>query len=372
MRMSWKKRKYSKLKWRAVFLIILVAGGLSADALKSKKSPLEKDGLFLIPIIVHVVYNEEEENISSHQIQQQISATTSDFRARNADLHQIIEIFRGTEADVEIEFFLADTILNTTTPGVRRVFSDFSPIKIDNLFNSETGGSDPIKPDQFLNIWVGNLPEGFLGVNSSIGVGIDFKFFGTGENSENSYSKGRTLTHELGHFFSLNHLWGVGGCTSDDGVADTPNQKEPIGSCQSTSVSCGSVDMTQNFMNLADDDCSIFFTKGQKQRIRQYILVKKFGLIRHRKPILVAVDFEQESIIISPNPTSGKIVQISNVPAGTSHVIITSIEGEFLREIEHHSWKKASTLNLTDLSSGVYLAHFTGVKSRRTVKIILE
>jgi hypothetical protein len=35
--------------------------------------------------------------------------------------------------------------------------------------------------------------------------------------------KGRTCTHEVGHYLGLRHIWGDGDCTVDDGIADTPD-----------------------------------------------------------------------------------------------------------------------------------------------------
>ena len=92
------------------------------------------------------------------------------------------------------------------------------------------------------------------------------------------------MTHEAGHYMGLQHPWGLsGGCDDDDGVDDTPLQHSPGENCDLAASSCGSVDMTQNFMNIASDDCLTLFTQGQKEVVREVLTSIRAGLISHDK-----------------------------------------------------------------------------------------
>lgn len=95
----------------------------------------------------------------------------------------------------------------------------------------------------YLNIFVipntgtlGYSPLG--GEGNGDGIVIDATAFGTGNGcgsikADAPFNLGRTLTHELGHYFLLDHIWGYGengtGCQVDDSVADTPNQESDYG-----------------------------------------------------------------------------------------------------------------------------------------------
>jgi len=66
----------------------------------------------------------------------------------------------------------------------------------------------------------------------------------------------------------LRHIWGDGPCGTDDFVTDTPESDAANNGCDTSHVSCGSVDMVQNYMDYTNDACMNLFTQGQKQRMR--------------------------------------------------------------------------------------------------------
>ena len=96
---------------------------------------------------------------------------------------------------------------------------------------------------------------------------IDYAYFGRGGSAQAPFDLGRTATHEVGHYLNLRHIWGDGNCNADDFVTDTPTSDASNGGCQIGSVSCGSVDMVQNYMDYSDDGCMNLFTAGQKTRM---------------------------------------------------------------------------------------------------------
>ncbi len=152
----------------------------------------------------------------------------------------------------------------------------------------------------YINIYVLNLPAGLLGISNGIpgdfngdGVMLDVCQFGTdnidcsGFDNTNScgaggFVEGETITHELGHFLGLFHIWGdeiacQGGqsqtqCSGSDNIDDTPNIScsysgfsncNNFDSCEDLPATCGSSDMTMNFMGYATDPCMYMFTSGQ-------------------------------------------------------------------------------------------------------------
>src|SRR5690606_28012599 len=89
-------------------------------------------------------------------------------------------------------------------------------------------------------------------------------------NLDPAFNKGRTTTHEVGHFFGLNHIWGDDdGCARSDYVDDTPNQGPRSVGCPThpKTDACGEVVMFQNFLDYSDDDCMNLFTQGQVERM---------------------------------------------------------------------------------------------------------
>ena len=101
------------------------------------------------------------------------------------------------------------------------------------------------------------------------GIVIDYERFGTIGTVSQPYHKGRTTTHEVGHYLGLHHIWGDTIC-GDDSVSDTPEQEQANFGCNiHPKPSCtNNGDMFMNFMDYVDDKSMVMFTKGQKERMR--------------------------------------------------------------------------------------------------------
>ena len=256
------------------------------------------EGVIQIPVVFHVVYNSEASNVTTAQILSQLNTLNEDFRNRNENRGNTPDIFKHLEADVEIEFCLANIDPNGyKTSGITRTptyhsnfyinFNGFNFVKFDR-----TGGRDAWPSDQYLNIWVAPLfgASGLLGyaqfpgeAPETDGIVLDYRFFGTVDNFGYPVFNGRTATHEVGHWLNLHHIWGnVGreddGCEVDDLVADTPMQEGPnnrysypctFPGPNSCDEGAGDLpDMFQNYMDYSNDICMSLFTKGQKARMR--------------------------------------------------------------------------------------------------------
>ncbi|MBX2916467.1 MAG: PKD domain-containing protein [Cyclobacteriaceae bacterium] len=254
-----------------------------------------------IPIIVHVVHNGEAigtgTNISQAQVQAQIEVLNEDFRRKPGTPG-----FNSNPvgADIELEFCLSPVDENgnaMSEPGIHRYNgsrADWSRDQIENLLKPTTIWN----PNLFYNIWTvrfassdanligyAQFPDqsGLAGLPTSgsattDGVVVRFQSFGSTDKGNfpvmvAPYNKGRTLTHETGHWLGLRHIWGDGGCSADDFVTDTPNADGPSSGCPIGRISCSAVNMVENYMDYTNDACMNIFTQGQKTRMMAVLQV---------------------------------------------------------------------------------------------------
>ncbi|MBK8548667.1 MAG: T9SS type A sorting domain-containing protein [Saprospiraceae bacterium] len=233
-----------------------------------------------IPTVVHVVYRTTTENISDAQIQTQIDVLNRDFSATNTDLNLVPTLFQPVIGNIEVQFCLASqTPSGQTTTGITRKSTTLSSWGTnDNVKRASQGGVDPWNPAQYLNIWVCNIGGGILGYAqfpggpvSTDGVVLDYRYTGTIGTATSPFNKGRTATHEVGHWLNLRHIWGDANCGSDL-VSDTPVHNTSNGGCptypHNSTCSGSPVEMTMNYMDYTDDACMYMFSQGQKSRMR--------------------------------------------------------------------------------------------------------
>jgi len=225
-------------------------------------------GTISIPVVVHVIYSNENENISDAQIQSQIDILNADFAGTNGDAGLVPAEFADNFAQVDIQFSLIETKRISSS---RQAWGTNDDMKFD-----ANGGSNVVSPATHLNIWVCNIGGGILGYAqfpggsaSTDGVVVAPQYFGNTGFVSAPFDKGRTATHEVGHYLNLRHIWGDGRCKRDDGVADTPSSDGPNYGCPNyPTVNCRSTDMTMNYMDYVNDECMYMFSEGQKQRMR--------------------------------------------------------------------------------------------------------
>jgi hypothetical protein len=257
---------------------------LSQIELKLKEHQGERVGVIQIPMAVHYQKlrgKNYDEACLIALAQDQIDILNEDYGGYNVDISNWTNIassyFPGvSNAQSSIEFCLATSNhpsgygLNEGEPAV--------------TFNKTNGDSDG-NWSGYINIFVRNIaylgysPLG--GQGNGDGVVIDNNAFGSGSGCGAvapgaPYNLGRTLTHELGHYLLLHHIWGPGAynspnCNDSDLVGDTPNQSQSYGGCPSIGASsCGSTDMHMNFMDYTNDACMYMFSAGQATRMEVF------------------------------------------------------------------------------------------------------
>jgi PKD repeat protein len=298
---------------------------------------MKTPGTNTISVIFHVVYNNPTENVSNALIMQVFNDLTEDFQLLNADAVNARTAFGFVPADANINFCLA-----TQTPagvplaeqGVVRVATT------ETFFDSDNGEENNMKSaplgspiwnrNNYLNVWICDISNGagsgtagyaympsggFLPSASIDGIVLDYNL---GMNNEN------VLTHEVGHYLGLDHTWGgSGGCTLDDGFADTPQNAGPsfnyAGSCSGNQTTCAGIQTQyENYMDYAN--CTCMFTAQQAN---------------HMLSILTGI---RSSLLLSPGCDPTNTPPVANFTADIASPIIIPVNG---------------TVNFDDLSTNV-------------------
>ncbi|MGZ4848896.1 MAG: zinc metalloprotease [Halobacteriota archaeon] len=248
--------------------------------------------LITIPVVVHVVYNDPKQKVGAAQVRSQITALNKDYRKKNPDVCQVnsdkpgtTHAFQDLAADMGLQFKLAvRDPEGKRTNGVTYTKTNVQSFGTDDKVKfSARGGYDIWPRDSYLNLWVcpldGNGLLGYAqfpgGPAATDGVVINYLAFGTNGTAKDPFNKGRTATHEIGHWLDLHHLWADGSdnrnCDQSDLVDDTPPQQGPNYKCPKyPHVTCNNNptgDMFINYMDYVNDACMNMFTAGQLQRV---------------------------------------------------------------------------------------------------------
>ncbi|MBC7864302.1 MAG: T9SS type A sorting domain-containing protein, partial [Bacteroidia bacterium] len=243
---------------------------------------------------------------------------------------------------------------------------------------------------KYMNIWVcdidGGSTLGFAYTPGSTGpaddgIVIDYNFFGTIGTVANPYDMGRTATHEVGHWFDLEHIWGdESACAADDLVADTPEQKAENYACPSypqTTQSGGRCltsdpsSMFMNYMDYTDDDCMNIFTLGQKTRMQAALNTQRSGLITSNG-CSGGVGINSVNTIlplsIFPNPSSGIFEMNLGMVESKVEIRITDLVGKSVFEKTFLPAENLS-FDISHLPNGVYFAIISSNGKQATRKI---
>ncbi len=275
-----------------------------------------------IPVVFHVVLNAAgQAAITDAMIQAQLDTLNRDFAGVNGDSTNIPAEFQAVRGHGNIQFCLAQrTPIDLPTNGIVRVTSNTvssGPGGSDPVKSTAAGGSDTWDATRFFNIWVCNLPgilgyatfpPGAPGGSGLAEQGVVVLAQSLPGGTAAPYNKGRTLTHEAGHYFNLYHIWGDQNCGNDQ-VADTPTQSDETFGCPSGNLAagCGSPNppgrMYQNFMDYTDDGCMTMFTNGQNVRSEASITLFRASLLTSNgctPPAPAAGNDSRISAIITP------------------------------------------------------------------------
>lgn len=346
-----------------------------------------------IPVVVHVLYKNATQNVSDAQIASQIAVLNKDYRKLNTDFSTVVPtVFQPFGADIEINFVMAKrTPANVATTGIERksVASSFS---FDNNYY-KSQGLPAWDTTQYLNIWVGKFTDtsllGFAYLPSDAagqpfdGLCIGYDCFGTTGTAAAPFNKGRTATHEIGHYFGLLHPWGddnsvCGTTANSDGVADTPATNNPYSDCPAfpsnlnacTNTTNGS--MFMNYMDYVNDACMAFFTAGQKVVMQNALNGPRASLLTSLGGVELGLeDYDiAKSITVFPNPTSQYFTVNSNRTTIDKLEIYNNIGQVVKTEKLQQTDNK---INVQELPTGIYyLKIYNEGKFLKTERLIKQ
>jgi PKD repeat protein len=301
-----------------------------------KNNKLDDRSVVTIPVVVHIVYNTPQQNVSNAVVQSQIDVLNIDFRRLNADTVNTPAPFKPLGGDPQIEFVLAkrDPIGNPSI-GITRtqtyVVSFVYPDNANNVKFTALGGYDIWDRDKYLNIWVCNLTGGGVrgyahlpgGPPATDGIVILYTVFGNIGSPGSVYTKGRTATHEIGHWFNLRHIWGDAVC-GDDLVDDTPTQQAFNSPCPGfPHITCGNGpngDMFMNYMDYTDDDCMNIYTIGQCNRMNAALYGVRTSLLTSNGGIPVSgvpiAHFRSDKMTINFGQSVNYFDESGGIPTG--------------------------------------------------------
>jgi Pregnancy-associated plasma protein-A len=241
---------------------------------RGQSARLLSNGIIEIPVVFNVIYRTASENISLAQLQSQVDVLNEDFAALNADYNNTPATFTGVRSgDVGVRFVLDQVIRLAST---KRSWSPNDAMK-----SASTGGINATSPTTKLNIWVvnrmvqgGQTILGYAqfpgGPAATDGVVLGYNFTGRVGTLSAPFNKGRTGTHEVGHWLNLRHIWGDATC-GNDLVGDTPPHNTANYGCPAaghrSTCSGTPIEMTMNYMDYTDDACMYMFSTGQRTRM---------------------------------------------------------------------------------------------------------
>lgn len=261
---------------------------------------------YIIPVVFHVIHGGTAEGVGENtvasQIYQQIDQLNKDFGNQSGSPFLVA-------ANTGLSFcpVLIDPNGNTLAqPGIDRISWAAKGWTNPTTFGSSNAQVNAmidyidatIKPNsiwdpaKYVNIWMYNFSNsGLLGYatfptaglsdlpagETATTAGVVFLNGAIGSvaspGTAGNYGLGRTVTHELGHFFGLYHTWGdVTDCSGTDYCADTPPCSDTyfstVPGC-TVPVQCSSQPrMIQDYMDYSDDGCMNTYTQNQSDRIQ--------------------------------------------------------------------------------------------------------
>ncbi|MBL7940950.1 MAG: T9SS type A sorting domain-containing protein [Flavobacteriales bacterium] len=202
----------------------------------------DRDVLITIPIVFHIVHLGGFENISNEQVLNAVALLNEDYRALNPDADDVHPAFLDMVGDAQIQFALPTLDPNgNCTNGIDRIYST------ETLVGDDGSKLNGWPREKYLNVWTvldigdnGTAGYAYKPSNNTDQVfrlldGIILEQNYIGEIGTGNQSRSTALSHEVGHYLNLDHVWGnnngdegfdnpvhmVPAC-GDDLVEDTP------------------------------------------------------------------------------------------------------------------------------------------------------
>jgi hypothetical protein len=378
--------------------------------------------IFRIPVVFHVVYHTDIQNIPDSVILNQLDILNKAYRKQNSNISHLRSIFTPLSADAEIEFYLATTDPSgSPTTGITRTYTAIERFNYDEpsgppfdslerIKYTAKGGIDPWPVKKYLNIWIGDLrtsadaeeaglqgyatppnnplpPNGWVDGGALVdGVFMNFQAIGN-NNSTTSYPKsvagGIYTVHEVAHYLGLRHIWGDHGtpCTADggDGIMDTPPQGtsseiEESGCPPPTQNTCGAgtpgdlPDLWENYMDYGSDSCRIMFTNGQVALMRWVLMNQRAELVTLGTGISTP-SLAQNAFMIYPQPSKDQVeVRFYDK---IDRIRIVNTTGQTVMDLSGNAANQ-KRYNISQLTNGMYVMFLESKGKTYTQKMVVQ
>jgi hypothetical protein len=349
-----------------------------------------------IPVVFHIVYENATENVSDARILEQLQVLNEDFRKLNADHINVPAVWAGLVADCEIQFCLAKrTPTNGWTDGIERYATTVTSFSLlsnpDQIKSAATGGADGWDATRYLNIWVGDLGLGFWGYATPPGSpvandGIVINYLATGiTGTFQGVDRGRTATHEVGHWLGLFHIWGNDfyDCSGSDLISDTPNQNAPSQFCYNigevVTDSCtpnAPGIMWMNYMDYSEDACKYMFTNDQKTRMWSVLNGARSSILTSDACTPVGLEelYLLNAISVYPSPSNGEVtVDFNGKNANDVDVVVYNTVGQAVLTSRYTTLNDSRiVLDLSDVAAGVYAIEISYGGGKVNRKVVIQ
>jgi PKD repeat protein len=245
---------------------------------------------YTIPVVFHILHLNGTENISDVQVMDAMTVLNNDFAKKNADTVNTLAVFQPIAKPTNIRFQLAklDPNGNCTSGIIRHLDTDANWDEQSPTLYQHTWD-----PSKYLNVYVVKsitLSSGFgaagytyLPGSWSYGAPEDaivMLHTYTGNTGTSNNFRSHVLTHEVGHWLNLLHVFGWNACGEDcnnnDFVNDTPNTPGYL-NCPTTYDICNA-GVPENYQNFMDYSyCNTMFTNGQVLRMNSALQSNTVG-----------------------------------------------------------------------------------------------
>ncbi|MCB0698693.1 MAG: T9SS type A sorting domain-containing protein [Chitinophagales bacterium] len=379
-----------------------------------------------VPVVFHIVLTQTQLNSIGgipgveRRLDSQMKVINMDFAAQNPDISSVPDGFKPYIGASGIQFGLAHTAPDgSATLGYEVIITSKTGFDSDGSYGSGFGfsgakysanaGADAWDPESYLNIWIVNpmdngrqtdivglaVPPYLTG--SSVpreeeGVTLHYAAFGKRVALNDIYVKGsdqgRTLTHELGHYFGLFHIWGDddGYCPNnggkDDGISDTPPQGYPSSGCPTypkydNCSPTGNGIMFMNYMDYVFDQCALLFTQEQVARMDGKTVFGEYAFSLSQHPWLLSypdpTTTPVNSYVMYPNPVDHLLnITFRFVPTDLRTIRIHDLSGRMVAAIEDATGTAYHSFNTGNLHAGMYFVVLEFSDRQEVKKLIVR
>ena len=362
---------------------------------RERLSQIENRSDKYFPVVIHVVAIDPYQPVSLGQALNQLDVLNEDFAGKGKNIGKLLSAFSSLVADAGMHFCLASVDPDgQPTSGITFTHTDVNNIATQTgpggriaIHYDQLGGKSGWDPSRYINIWVGEYGDilgsasfpGMAQYSEEIGIIMDIEHFGSiGDAGQSGYfGRGHTLTHEMGHFFGLQHIWGSGvayTCDDSDDIDDTPNASGPYYGCpDGEQLSCDVSNMYHNFMDFTDDRCLAAFTHDQVSRMQATVAEYYPGIAVEGSCSSDAASFDIwfYDLQWAHDASSNKYIIYGNDEwTGKREIDVFSTDGKLVLS---DVWddQLSYLLDLNGVGAGVYIVQISDNQKSNTRKIVV-